>query len=86
MRTIHRRLSKLEARFAPALAVEDGWAGEELLRRIEAMRSHMRPEDIPTGLALEAARERVEAWLRDFKREGATPERARLRSRNGYRQ
>jgi hypothetical protein len=61
MRTIHRRLSKLEARLAPALAIEDGWAYEELMKRLEDIRARTRPEDIPTGPALEAVQERVEA-------------------------
>jgi len=43
MRSINRRLSNLEARFAAtAEPNEDGWAHKELLSRIEAIRSRGR--------------------------------------------
>jgi hypothetical protein len=47
MRTITRRLSKLEARFFPAVEPDEGGsAHEELLSRLEAIRSRMRPENL----------------------------------------
>jgi len=47
MKTIRRRLFKLEAKLAPIVEPDyDGSAHDELLSRIEAIRSRMRPEDL----------------------------------------
>jgi hypothetical protein len=43
------------------------------MKQLEDIRTRTRPEDIPTGPALEAARERLEAWLRDSKRKALRP-------------
>jgi len=70
MRAISRRLSKLEARFAPIVEPDDdGSARKQLLSRIEAIRSRLRPEDLlPEGGPLvDAQRERIEEWLRDWR-------------------
>ena len=70
MRAINRRLSKLEARFAPAVEPdEDGSAHNELLSRIEAIRSRMRPEDLlpESGPLVDAEFERIQEWFRDWR-------------------
>ena len=69
MRSINRRLSKLEARFAPIVEPDDdGSAHKELLRRIEAIRARMRPEDLlpESGPLVEAQTELILKGLREI--------------------
>lgn len=70
MNTIRRRLSKLEAKLAPIVQPDyDGSAHEELLSRIEAIRSRMRPEALlpESGPFGDAQRERIQEWFRDWR-------------------
>jgi len=72
MRAINRRLFKLEARLAPLVEPDyDGSAHEELLSRIEAIRSRMRPEDLlpESGPLVDAEVERIQEWFRETLRD-----------------
>jgi len=67
MNTIRRRLSKLEAKLAPPVEPDDdGWAYEELLSRIEEIRSRMPPEDLlpESGPVVEAQTKLMKAFGR----------------------
>ena len=63
-KAIGRRLAKLEDRFAPRIAMPDGWAKEELLKRLGGISMRLLPEDRELeGHAAEAVQQRLEEWL-----------------------
>ena len=73
MKAITRRLAKLEDRLAPRIAMPDGWAKEELLKRLEGMHTRLLPEDRELkGDAVAVARQRLEEWLSDWRKRRAS--------------
>ena len=69
MKTMSRRILKLEARFAPPLpATPDGWAREELLRRLAGVAERLRSAGVVADKEpdLAAVRERIEEWRRSW--------------------
>ena len=70
MKTIIRRLRKLEDRLRPQVETEDEWsAREELIKRIEGIAVRMRSAGLvpESGPAVEAARQRIDEWLRTWR-------------------
>jgi len=68
MKTITRRIARLEDRFAPRIAMPEGWAKEELLKRIEGIRTRLYSGDRELeGHAADAAQQQVEEWLSDWR-------------------
>ena len=72
MKYILRRLSRLETRLEPIGDPVDGeWARKELLKRLEAVRARIPPEDLlpESGPEAEAARKRIYEWLENWRQE-----------------
>lgn len=68
MKTITRRIARLEDRFASRIAMPDGWAKEELLKRLEGMRTRLfLGEPDLEGDAADAAHQQVKEWLSDWR-------------------
>ena len=71
MKSILRRLSRLETRLEPiGNPVNGEWARKELLARLEAVRARIPPEHrLPEGgPEAEAERKRIQQWLENWRR------------------
>ena len=67
MKAISRRLAKLEDRFATRIAMPDGWAKEELLKRIAGITERC-GDVMLEGPDLEAVSRQAEEWLDNWRR------------------